>query len=107
MASSSEHGSAHEHAVHTNIQVEMGCPVCLNETVEALEADPDVESVVLHSAKGCFEVTHRGSVDDVVSTIGRVGHEIVIASNGEAVMAPVHGISVGTCDHVTDHTAQG
>lgn len=101
MGSGSEDGSTHDHAIHTNIQVEMGCPVCLNETVEALEADPDVEAVVLHSAKGCFEITHRGSVDDVVSTIGRVGHEVQIASNGEAIMAPLHAISVGTCEHMT------
>lgn len=100
-ASSSTTDGSHpdESSVHTNLSVEMGCPVCLNETVEMLETNPIIDGVVVHSAEGCFEVTHHGSVDEVITMINRVGHGVDIASNGETIMTPVRAVAVGTCEH--------
>jgi hypothetical protein len=70
------------------LTIDLNCPWCLNATIEALEADPHVAMVKAHSADGCLEVTHTGTVDGVLRTINSIGHTIKVASNGEAVMAP-------------------
>lgn len=96
---SDQHGAADTELIHTNLEVEMGCPVCLNETVEALNAEAIVDDVIVHSADGCFEVTHHGKVEDVITVINRVGHGVDIASNGEMIMTPIKAVAVGTCRH--------
>jgi hypothetical protein len=70
------------------LTIDLDCPWCLNATIEALETDPQVTAVSAHSAAGCLEVTHTGTVDGVLRTITSIGHTIEVASNGEAVMAP-------------------
>ncbi len=84
------------------LRIELDCPWCLNATIRALEADPQIQSVRAHSADGCLEVNHLGTVESVVETIKRVGRRIEVASNGEAVMAPAEVGVVTQCDH---HTA--
>lgn len=86
-------------AVHSNLSVEMGCPVCVNETIEALTTNPIIEEVIVHSADGCFEVTHRGPVEEVITLINSVGHGVDIASNGETIMTPVRAVAVHACEH--------
>ena len=86
------------------LRIELDCPWCLNDTIHALEADPQVHSVRAHSADGCLEVRHTGTVESVMETIERVGRRIEVASNGEAVMAPAEVGVVATCHH---HTAPG
>ena len=70
------------------LSIDVNCPWCLNATIAALEADPHVAAVKAHSADGCLEVTHTGSVNGALRTIDSIGHTIEVASNGEAVMAP-------------------
>lgn len=91
-------GDTGAESVRTNVSVEMGCPVCVNETVDALHANPIIEEVVVHSAQGCFEVTHHGSVEEVISVINSAGHTIEVASNGELIMAPIRAVAGGACE---------
>lgn len=81
------------------LSIELDCPWCLNATIEALEADPHVSKVTAHSADGCLEVVHRGSVDAVLGTIQSTGRTIQVASNGEAVMAPAAARVESSCRH--------
>jgi hypothetical protein len=70
------------------LSIDLNCPWCLAATVEALEADPRVRALRVHSARGCLEITHTGPVEAVVGIVTSIGHTIEVASNGEAVMAP-------------------
>jgi hypothetical protein len=81
-------GPANSDPTRSLLTIDLNCPWCLNATVEALESNPYVAVVKAHSADGCLEVTHTGSVDEVLHTINSIGHTIEVASNGEAVMAP-------------------
>lgn len=81
-------GPAGSDPTRSLLTIDLDCPWCLNATIEALEADPEVMSVRAHSADGCLEVTHTGAVDGVLGTINSIGRTIAVASNGEAVMAP-------------------
>lgn len=81
------------------LSIEPDCPWCLNATIETLEADPHVSRVTAHSADGCLEVVHRGSVDAVLCTIQSTGRTIEVASNGEAVMAPATARIESACRH--------
>ncbi len=86
------------------LRIQLDCPWCLNATIRALEADPQVRSIRAHSADGCLEVSHAGTVESVMQTIKRVGRRIEVASNGEAVMAPADVEVVTACAH---HTTPG
>ncbi len=72
----------------SQLSIDLNCPWCLAATVEALEADPRVRALSVHSARGCLELTHVGPVDAIFDIITSIGHTIEVASNGEAVMAP-------------------
>jgi hypothetical protein len=94
-----DHESASTPGLPSLLRIELDCPWCLNATIHAPEADPQVRSVRAHSAEGCLEVDHMGSVESVMGTIKRVGRRIEVASNGEAVMAPAEVGVVTRCDH--------
>jgi hypothetical protein len=81
------------------LTIDLNCPWCLRATIEALEVDPNVAEVRVHSADGCLEVTHTGAVDGVLRTINSIGHTIDVASNGEAVMAPATAHVETGCPH--------
>jgi hypothetical protein len=90
-------GAAGGDSTRSLLTIDLNCPWCLNATIDALEADPNVTAVKAHSADGCLEVTHTGSVDRVLRTISSIGHTIEVASNGEAVMAPATALVETRC----------
>jgi len=90
------------HSTRSLLSIDLDCPWCLNATIEALQADPQVVRVEAHSAQGCLEITHTGAVEAVLRTITSIGHTIQVASNGEAVLAPATAHLEASCQrHAT------
>jgi len=81
------------------LTIDLNCPWCLNATIEALDADPQVTAVKAHSADGCLEITHTGALGGVLHTITSIGQTIEVATNGEAVMAPATARVQTRCTH--------
>lgn len=81
------------------VAIDLNCPWCLNATIEALEADPQVTVLKAHSADGCLEITHAGALEGILRTITSAGRSIEVSANGEAVMAPATARVETCCPH--------
>ncbi len=81
----------------TYVTVDVNCPNCFNDVIDAIAATPGVASVAPHSAEGCLAVDHDLDERALLATITTIGHTVDIAPNGEVTMGQAHAATVQVC----------
>jgi len=85
--------------MNTKFEVDINCPFCFDDIVEALREDPHVHEVDANMSVGCVSVDHDTDASRLASLIADHGHRIVVAGNGEIVQDSLHPQSRAVCRH--------
>lgn len=83
--------------VTTFIDIDVNCPTCFNNVVEALRATPGVNSVGARVSEGCLEVSHEIDEAQLRDIVTRTGRTIEVAGNGEYVMGVASAVTEHNC----------
>lgn len=81
----------------SSFEVDVNCPYCFDDIVDALRDQPTVTEVHASLGAGCVSVTHDTDEARLARVITDIGHRVSVAGNAEIVQDHVHPVPTRSC----------